>query len=118
MTLRGFVFQTVFVAAAAVFLLATGTRAGIVALLLIVWAAVFLCAWTAAYLRRRSRLRELESIMNGLDKKYLFFECIPPAPDAYERRLLALFRRAGKSMIETVSDAQEAGREYREYVES
>lgn len=118
MTLRGFVFQTVFVAAAAVFLLATGTRAGIVALLLIVWAAVFLCAWTAAYLRRRSRLRELESIMNGLDKKYLFFECISPAPDAYERRLLALFRRAGKSMIETVSDAQEAGREYREYVES
>ncbi len=110
--------HTVFMAGTAVFLLATGTQAGVVALLLIAWIAVFACAWTISYLRRRDRLRELENIMDGLDKKYLFFECIPGAHDAYERRMLALSRRAGKSMIETVSDAQEAVRDYREYVES
>lgn len=112
------VLQAVLVAAAAVFLLATGTQAGVVIILLILWLLTFLCVQAIDYLKTRSRLKELEAIMEGLDQKYLFSECIPKAPTAYERRLQELFRRAGKSMIETVSDAQAAQREYRDYVES
>lgn len=56
--------------------------------------------------------------MDGLDEKYLFAECIPTPQNAYERRLLFLFKRAGRSMIGAVSDAQAANREYRAYVES
>lgn len=115
--LRRFVLWTVFAAVAAGFLLATGTQPGIVLLLGIVWALVFLGAQTADFLRCRQRLRELESIMDGLDRKYLFAECVPGARNAYERRLLALSRRAGRAMIGAVSDAQAAQREYREYVE-
>ena len=118
MTLRGFVLQIVFVAAMAVLLLATGTQTGIIVILLIAWAVTILCVQSANYIHCRNRLKELENIMDGLDKKYLFFECIPSAPGAYERRLLTLFRREGKSMLEAVSDAEEARQEYREYVES
>lgn len=111
-------FHVVFAAAAAVFLLTTGTQAGIVVILLVVWLLVSLCVQSMDYLKARSRLEELENIMERLDRKYLFMECIPKAQTAYERKLLDLLRRAGKSMIETVSDAQEAQRDYRNYVES
>lgn len=110
--------QAVFAAATLVFLLATGTQAGVITILLIAWLLVFLCVQSMDYLKARDRLDELEAIMDNLDHKYLFMECIPRAKNAYERRLLELFRRAGKSMIEAVSDAQAAQREYREYVES
>lgn len=66
----------------------------------------------------RTRLEELETILAGLDKKYLFAECVPKARNTYERKLLELFRRAGRHMIQAVSDAEAAQREYREYVES
>lgn len=111
-------FHVVFAAAAALFLLTTGTQAGIVVILLLVWLLVSLCVQSMDYLKARSRLEELENIMERLDRKYLFMECIPKAQTAYERKLLDLLRRAGKSMIETVSDAQEAQRDYRNYVES
>ncbi len=56
--------------------------------------------------------------MDGLDEKYLFAECVTKGRSIYERKLLELSRRAGKSMIRAVSDAREAQREYQEYVES
>lgn len=115
--LRRFVLWAVFAAVTAAFLLLTGTQSGIVLLLGIVWALVVIGVQTADFLRCRLRLRELESIMEGLDRKYLFSECVPRARNAYERRLLELFCRAGRAMIGAVSDAQAAQREYREYVE-
>lgn len=116
--LRRLILQAVFVMAAAAFLFATGTKADILLLLLLFWAFVLICTQMIDFLRCRARLSELESIMDGLDKKYLFAECIPKARSPYERRLLDLSKRAGRSMIGAVSDAQAANREYREYVES
>lgn len=113
-----FVLQAVFAAASSIFLISTGTESGIVVLLLIAWLLVLLCTQMVAFLRCRSRLHELENIMDSLDQKYLFAECIPEARSIYERRLLDLSRRAGKAMIGAVSDARAAGQEYREYVES
>lgn len=116
--LRRLVLQAVFALASGAFLLATGTEAGIILLLLIIWLLVFLCVQAADFFQCRSRLQELESIMDGLDKKYLFAECVPGSRDIYESRILDLSRRAGRAMIGAVSDAQAAQREYREYVES
>lgn len=110
--------QTIFAVAAAVFLRVTGTQTGVVIILLLIWLLAFLCIQFVDYLRAHNRLKELEAIMEHLDRKYLFMECIPKAQTAYERKLLELLRQAGKSMIETVSDAQAAQREYRDYVES
>lgn len=100
------------------FLLATGTQASVLYLLCAVWLLVFLCAQAATFFRLRSHLEELEQIMDGLEQKYLFYECIPKSRNIYERKLTNLFRRAGRSMTGAVSDARAAQREYREYVES
>lgn len=112
------VLQTVFAVAAAGFLQVTGTGSGVILLLLLFWLLVFACVYMAGFLKCRARLQELENIMESLDKKYLFAECIPKGNSVYERRLLELSRRAGQAMIGAVSDAQEAQQEYREYVET
>ena len=87
------------------------------AVLLLALLLVFAAAQLSDFLRQRARLRELESILEGLDQKYLFAECVPTPRSLYERRLFELTRRAGRDMTGAVSDARAAQREYREYVE-
>lgn len=99
------------------FLLAAGTQPGVLALLLLALLLVFVTVQAGDFLRQRSRLLELENILEGLDRKYLFAECVPPPQGLYERRLFDLTRRAGRAMTGAVSDAQARQREYREYVE-
>jgi len=102
---------------AALFLLATGTQPGILVILLIVFLLVFLIVTVSDFFRQRTRLLELKNILESLDRKYLFMECVPPPRGLYERRLFDLTRRAGRDMTGAVSDAQARQREYREYVE-
>lgn len=116
--LRYLIFQAVFAVISALFLLATGTQTGVVVLLFLIWLLLFLVVQTVEFLTCRAKLSELENILEGLDKKYLFTECIPKGRTIYERKFTELFRRAGMSMIGAVSDAEAAKREYREYVES
>ena len=115
---RRVVLQGIFMLTALSFLLATGTAPGVAALLLIAALVYFTLPPVYDSRKCQRRLKELNAVMDGLNEKYLFGECAPPPKDAFERALFALFRRSGKSMIETVSDARAAGREYREYVES
>ncbi len=110
--------QLICFAAAALFLASSGTQTGIIAILFLVLLPVFLTVHITDYLRLRSRMTELENILENLDKKYLFAECVPAADRLYERCLFDLMRRAGRAMIGAVSDAEAAQREYREYVES
>lgn len=105
-------------AAASVFLLVTGTQAGILVLLMLLYTLGSVILRAVDFFRIRARLGELETILDGLEQKYLFAECAPIAGGIYERRLLELMRRSGKAMIGAVSDAQAAQREYREYIES
>lgn len=126
MTLREFlsgrlgrlVWQPLAFGTAALFLWATGTQPGVLALLAVAWCLLFAAAQAAAFVRCRAHLRELQAVFDGLDQKYLFAECAPRPVGLYERRLFALTRRAEKSMLEAVSSAREAQREYRDYVES
>jgi len=102
--------------AVAAFLLLTGTQPGIIILLLIICLLLFLCEQSADFWRTKKRLEELQAIMQDLDQRYLFSECVSPH-NLYERKLFDLLRLSGKSMMETVSDAQAAQKEYREYIE-
>lgn len=103
--------------AIAAFLLITGTQSGIVTLLLILCLLIFLLEQLTEFCRTKSRLDELQGIMDGLDRRYLFAECAPKPQSLYDRKLFELLRLSGKSMIEAVSDAQAAQKEYREYIE-
>lgn len=102
---------------AALFLLATGTQPGILIILLIWLLLVYLIVNMSDFFRQRARLLELENILKGLDRKYLFMECISPPKGLYERRLFDLTRQAGCAMTGAVSDAQARQREYQEYME-
>lgn len=109
--------QLLCVGLAALFLWTTGTQPGILVILVLALLLVFLAVQLTDFFRQRARLRELESILEGLDRKYLFVECVPPPRGLYERKLFDLIRRAGRAMTEAVSDAQASQKEYQEYVE-
>ncbi len=125
MTLREFLsdrlgriaLQAICAGLAAAFLCITGTQPGILVILLIVFLLVFLTVNMSDFFQQRARLLEWKSILDGLDRKYLFTECVPQPKRLYERRLLDLVRLAGRDMTGAVSDAQASQREYREYVE-
>ena len=104
-------------AAGALFLAATGTQTGVLLLLAVVVLPVFLGVQAADFLRQRKRLRELEEVLEGLDQAYLFAECVSPARDPYERRLMDLTSRACRAMTGAVSQARASQRAYQEYVE-
>ena len=125
MTLREFLsnrlkriaLQVIGVGLATLFLFATGTQPGVLVILLIVFLLVFLTVNMFDFFQQRARLLELKSILDGLDRKYLFTECVPEPKGLFERRLFDLVRLAGRDMTGAVSDAQASQREYREYVE-
>lgn len=104
--------------ASILFLYLTGTQPGILTILGIVWTLLFLAATAADYLKCRGLLSQLQGILDGLDQKHLFAECLPRPKSAWERELFWLMRQAGKGAVEAVSDARAAQREYREYIES
>lgn len=112
------IIQTVFAAAASAFLLSTGTQPGILLLLLIFFLLITTAIYFSDFLRQRARLQKLAAVLDGLDQKYLFTECVPPPDSLYERKLFELMRRCGRDMIGTVSHAQAGQKEYREYIES
>ena len=125
MTLREFLsnrlkriaLQVIGVGLATLFLFATGTQPGVLVILLIVFLLVFLTVNMFDFFQQRARLLELKSILDALDRKYLFTECVPQPKGLFERRLFDLVRLAGRDMTGAVSDAQASQREYREYVE-
>ena len=125
MTLREFLsdrlkriaLQVICAGLATLFLFATGTQPGVLVILLIVFLLVFLTVNMFDFFQQRARLLELKSILDGLDRKYLFTECVPQPKGLFERRLFDLTRLAGRDMTGAVSDTQASQREYREYVE-
>ena len=98
MTLREFLsdrlgriaLQLICTGLAALFLLATGTQSGILLVLLLTLLMIFASVNAFDFFQQRARLLELETILEGLDRKYLFVECVPPPKNLYERRLFDL----------------------------
>lgn len=101
-----------------IFLLATGTQRGVLLIISLAWSLLFAALQVFDFLRCRAHIKELAAIMDVLDQKYLFAECVQKPQGIYERAVFALMRRSGKAMIEAVSEARHSQREYREYIES
>lgn len=110
--------QMVALMALLTFLFLINVNIDILLIILIVWLIFMLVAFFLEWHRANSKLEELTKIMNGLDKKYLFSECIPVPKSIYEKKMLNLIKQSGKSMIESVSDAEAEKQEYQEFIES
>jgi signal transduction histidine kinase len=109
--------QLISMAAMSAFLYSTGTAPGVLIIIAVVWITGEAVCHAVGFYKTNARLKELHAVMNGLDKKYLFAECVSKPAGIYERKLFSFLKRAGKSMIEAVSDAESRSREYREYIE-
>lgn len=104
-------------AALALFLLLTGTRAGIVLVVCMAWGCGLCLVLLTAFVREKNRVQMMRETFTRLDKKYLFFECLDKPKKSYEKALFSIMKRAGKSMIEEVSGAQKKRRQYKDYIE-
>ncbi len=94
--MRGILFWASFMAAAALFLSATGTQTGVIVILMIVTALAASTMQAMDFLRRRTRLRELEAILNKMTQEArdaiptefkcsLFDDLIIQVADIFER---------------------------------
>ncbi len=104
--------------ASAAFLYATGYPAASIGILLFCWFLI-LSAWLLGeYVRRRRYFRQLERILEDADQKYLLGELMPESFRLEDRLYRDMIRRSSKSVIERIHAVEDAGKDYREYIES
>ncbi|MFV0393484.1 MAG: sensor histidine kinase [Coprobacillaceae bacterium] len=96
----------------------TGANVSILYLLCGMWILILMIVIGIGYYKYRKYFIELESIMNQLDKKYLFVECMSKQKDVISKEYYKLFKKMSKSMIEHVSEAEEQQKEYKEYIKA
>jgi len=111
-------FHIICASSVSAFLLFTGTNSGVILILLIAWAVVAILSFSISYYKEKMHIKEISYIFENLDKKYLLMECVPKPRGLVDGKMFTLMKRAGKSMIEEVSNAKEEQKEYREYIEN
>ena len=100
-----------------IFLRLTGVDMDELVLIFGGWAAaLFLVLWME-YRRLGKKIRQMEAMVEGLDKKYLVCEMLPRPDTLLEEAYWQLLREGGRSMAEEVSQARAEFREYKEYIE-
>jgi signal transduction histidine kinase len=100
-----------------VMLLFFGLGAGEVVLLWLCYLLILAGFFCFDYWTQRRRLKALLSVMQTLDKKYLFAEVVDKPYSELERAYFRLVKTALKSMIDEVSKTNRLSLEYREYIE-
>lgn len=96
----------------------SGANHSILYYLLGLWIIVLFLTLGIGYYKQKKYFEELNSIMEQLDKKYLFVECMDKHSDAMSKEYYKLFKKMSKSMIGYVSDAENQFAEYKDYIES
>ena len=104
--------------ASAAFLYATGYPAAYIGILLFCWFLILSVWLLGEYVRRRRYFRQLERILEDADQKYLLGELMPESFRLEDRLYRDMIRRSSKSVIERIHAVEDAGKDYREYIES
>ncbi len=100
------------------FLFATGYERTYCMLILIFWMLI-LVLWTGyGYWSRKCYFRELESIVEKMDQRYLLGELMPVSHKLEDRLYKDLIRASNKSVIERIRQIEDKQKDYREYIES
>ncbi|MGN7313530.1 sensor histidine kinase [Alkalicoccobacillus gibsonii] len=99
-------------------LLLININSNIIILIFCLWFIPILTYITSEFIKQKNLYRELTSIMESLDQKYLLSE-IMKEPDFVEGKLLYGFlKQANKDMHEHVKKYRDMENEYREYIET
>lgn len=98
------------------FLYATGYPYG--GIIAACWILLSLTWFFTGYLRRKRYFDRLEALLEQADRKYLLGELMPQSFSLEDRLYRDMIRKSNKSAIEKVRAAEDARREYREYIES
>ena len=104
--------------ASAAFLYATGYPAAYIGILLFCWFLILSVWLLGEYVRRRRYFRQLERILEDADQKYQLGELMPESFRLEDRLYRDMIRRSSKSVIERIHAVEDAGKDYREYIES
>nr|WP_300678447.1 sensor histidine kinase [uncultured Acetatifactor sp.] len=104
--------------ASAAFLYATGYPAASIGILLFCWFLILSVWLLGEYVRRRRYFRQLERILEDADQKYLLGELMPESFRLEDRLYRDMIRKSSKSVIERIHAVEDAGKDYREYIES
>ena len=99
-----------------IYLSATGVGRSETMLVLIAWAFVLLGYLSTQFLIMRKRIENLNSIMDSLDKKYLFAEIVE-SNGTEQQAYFSIVKSAMRSMIEEVSANKKSMEDYREYIQ-
>lgn len=100
------------------FLLLTGYPGDYCILLLSCWLLI-LAAWVLyEYHDRKQYFARIGRILDQADQRFLLGELMPDSPHAEDRLYREMIRQSNKSVIERIRRAEDAQREYREYIES
>lgn len=100
------------------FLYATGCPRSSLYIILAVWLLLFSAWFLTEYFRRRRYFRQIEEILEQADQKFLLGELMPRSFRLEDRLCRDMICRSNKSAVEKVRAAEDAGKEYREYIES
>jgi len=100
------------------FLRLTGYPPDYCKVILLCWCFI-LAAWLLEqFFVRRDYFREIEKVMENLERRYLLGELMPSSFRLEDRLYHAIIKKSNKSVIERIRQLEEAQKEYREYIES
>lgn len=100
------------------FLHATGYETGYGLLILIFWLMILTVWLGVGYYNRKCYFRELETVLEKMDQRYLLGELMPVSHRLEDRLYKELIRSSNKSVIERIRQIEDEQKEYREYIES
>lgn len=112
------IFQLSCLMALTAFLYATGYPGGCLCIILAGWLFLFLAWFLTEYFRRKRYFDRTREILEQAEQKYLLGELMPRSFKLEDRLYRDMIRKSNKSAIEKVRAAEDARREYREYIES
>lgn len=100
------------------YLCLTGTSAAEVFLILTVWTVVLLIWGGIRFYSRKKYFDRIFLQLEALDQPYLIGEVMEPSWRLEDRLYREIIRKSNKSVIEKIHACEDAGKEYKEYIES
>lgn len=103
--------------ALSLFLAASGNNLQSIVFICMIWMISVACYLTAAFFLRNNRLKQLLSMTELLEERYLIAELMPVPKKAEEQVFYQVFKLAEASMLEKINEVTQDQKAYREYIE-